>query len=73
MKNIHPCYLPLGVALEYIGGCCQFTAAIILTGAFAMHNVYIVQYDSPVSKNWNPKTTFPWEKMIFEVIFPMFF
>ena len=28
---------------------------------------------TPVSKNWNPKTTFPWEKMIFEVIFPMFF
>ena len=20
MENIHPCYLPLGVALEYIGG-----------------------------------------------------
>ena len=38
-----------------------------------VHDVLFVQYDSPVSKKWNPKTTFPWEKIIFEVIFPMFF
>ena len=38
-----------------------------------LHNVLFGQYDSPVSKNWNPKTTFPWKKLIFEVIFPMFF
>ena len=31
----------------------------------AVHNVLFGQYDSPVSKNWNPKTTFPWEKLFF--------
>ena len=36
-----------------------------LLGCSPMHNVYIGQYDSPVSKNWNPKTTFPWEKNYF--------
>ena len=43
-----------------------------------MHYVYFVQLFScsvgcsSVLKNWNPKITFPWTKIIFEV-FPMFF
>ena len=35
-------------------------------------NVLFVQYDSLVSKNLNPKTTFPWEKMTLRLFFSMF-
>ena len=45
-----------------------FTASTLLTlfmlfiyysNFFTLHNVYIIQYDSPVVKTWNPKYTFP--------------
>ena len=38
-----------------------------------MHNELFVQYYNPVSKNRNPKTIFPRKKIIFKVIFPIFF
>ena len=34
-----------------------------------VHNVRFVQYDSPVSKNWNPNTTFPWETIFYGLFF----
>ena len=37
----------------------------------ALHNVLFVQCESHVSKKWNPKTTFQWKKIVFEVIFPL--
>ena len=38
-----------------------------------LHNVLFVHYDSPVVKSWNKKNTFSFFKIIFEVIFLMFF
>ena len=48
---------------------CQFFSHTI--NSVTLHCVLCtIWYDmSPASNNWNPKTIFPWKKIIFEVIF----